>query len=109
MRHPHVCLILLCAILLSSCTENHDFEAGESLSPDGLASLSSELVTDKEEVDTADGFHTREIVYWTEGGSVYHRDRSCSHLKKSENVVEGSVKHARKEGKDRPCSTCGET
>jgi hypothetical protein len=28
-------------------------------------------------------------------------------LKRAENVVSGSVKHARKQGKERVCSTCG--
>ncbi len=100
--------ILLGVILLSACTPTENLEAGDSLSPEGLASLSAELFTEAEEPDTADGFHNREIVYWTEGGTVYHRDRDCYHLKKAETVVEGSVKHARKEGKERVCSACGE-
>ena len=102
-----VCALLLCALLLSACGPQADFEAGESLSPEGLASLSAELFTKAEEPDTADGFHNFERVFWTEGGSVYHRDRDCSHLKRAETVMEGSVKHARKEGKERVCATCG--
>ena len=100
-------LILTCALLLSSCGPSGDFEAGEPLDADGLASLSAELFTEAEEPDTADGYHNFETVYWTEGGSVYHRDRDCAHLKRAESVISGSVKHARKEGKERVCSTCG--
>ena len=107
MGRFQICMLLVCAALLSACGPTDDFEAGESLSPEGLASLSAELFTE-DEPDTADGFHNFERVYWTESGSVYHRDRDCSHLKRAETVLEGSVKHARKEGKERPCSTCYE-
>ena len=99
---------LLCLLLLTSCESGQNFEAGQSLSPEELASLSAELFTTAPEPDTADGFASREIVYWTEGGSVYHLDRDCYHLKRAERVIEGSVKHAWSEGKERVCATCGE-
>ena len=107
MGHLRICTVTLCALLLSSCAPTDRFEAGESLGPEELASISAELFTEAEEPDTADGFHNFETVYWTEGGSVYHRDRDCAHLKRAESVISGSVKHARKEGKERVCSTCG--
>lgn len=107
MQSLRLFLIMLGVILLASCAPMEDGEVGESLSPEGLAALSAQLFTEAEEPDTADGFHTRETVYWTEGGSVYHRDRDCYHLRKADAVLEGSVKHARKEGKDRVCSACG--
>lgn len=106
MRALRFFWILLGVILLAACTPTED--PGESLSPEGLASLSAELFTEAEMPDEADGFHNREVVYWTEGGTVYHRDRDCYHLKRAEAVTEGSVKHARKEGKERVCSACGE-
>jgi hypothetical protein len=45
-------------------------------------------------------------VYWTKGGSVYHRDRDCYHLKKSQSVSEGSVEQAVSLGKERLCASC---
>ena len=45
-------------------------------------------------------------VYWTKGGSVYHRDRDCYHLKKSQSVSEGSVEQAVSLGKGRLCASC---
>ena len=45
-------------------------------------------------------------VYWTNGGSVYHRDRDCYHLKKSQSVSEGSVEQAVSLGKGRLCASC---
>ncbi len=107
MRKITFILALLLCFLLSACSHNRDLSTGSPLSQEELASLSKELFTEADEPDTADGFSTREIVYWTEGGSVYHRDKSCYHLKKAETVIEGSVKHAWSEGKERVCSACG--
>lgn len=45
-------------------------------------------------------------VYWTKSGSVYHRDRDCYHLKKSQSVSEGSVEQAVSLGKGRLCASC---
>ena len=108
MRRLIAFFLIAAALALPACTPSDDFSAGRPLTRDELASLSAELFTEVEEPDTEDGFHNREIVYWTEGGSVYHRDRDCYHLKKAEAIVEGSVKHARKEGKERVCSACGD-
>ena len=116
MRKPSVAILwgsliaalLLTALLLSACTSAGDFEAGRPLDSGELASLSAEVFTTAAEPETADGFATRETVYWTEGGIVYHLDRDCPHLKRAERVIEGSVKHAWSEGKERVCTTCGE-
>ena len=107
MRRSAFCIMIICTALLTACTPTDDFEAGRPVDREELASLSAELFTEAEEPATADGFSTRETVYWTEGGSVYHRDRDCYHLKRAENVVSGSVKNAWKHGKERVCSACG--
>ncbi len=103
-----IAVFIACTALLTACTPTDDFEAGQPLDRDELASLSAELSTEGDEPVTADGFSTREVVYWTEGGSVYHRDRDCYHLKRAGSVVSGSVKNAWKQGKERVCSACGE-
>ncbi len=107
MRKIRFFPVLLVCVLFAACAHDRDFSAGSPLSKEELASLSAEFFTEADEPHTADGFSTREIVYWTEGGSVYHRDRDCSHLKRAETVTEGSVKHAWSMGKERVCSTCG--
>ena len=107
MRRREFVLLVACSLLLSACSPLQDLSSGKPLDREELASLSDELFTVGEEPDTADGFSNREVVYWTEGGGVYHRDKDCYHLKRAENVVSGSVKHARKQGKERVCSTCG--
>ena len=101
------CFMIICTALLTACTPTDDFEAGRPVDREELASLSAELFTEGDESTAADGFSTRETVYWTEGGSVYHRDPDCYHLKRAENVVSGSVKNAWKHGKERVCSACG--
>lgn len=45
-----------------------------------------------------------QIVYWTEGGDVYHVDRNCQHIRNRTNVESGTVAES---GKDRVCKTCG--
>ena len=108
MHRFSVPILIICTALLAACTPTDDFEAGRPVDRDELASLSAELFTEAEEPSTADGFSTRETVFWTEGGSVYHRDPDCYHLKRAEDVVSGSVKNAWKHGKERVCSACGE-
>lgn len=52
-----------------------------------------------------------ESVYITENGSVYHRDRECSHIRLSvRGVAKGQVGGLRNEdgGKYYPCESCGE-
>ena len=107
MRRSAFCIMIICTALLTACTPTDDFEAGRPVDREELASLSAELFTEGDESTAADGFSTRETVYWTEGGSVYHRDPDCYHLKRAENVVSGSVKNAWKHGKERACSACG--
>lgn len=46
-------------------------------------------------------------VYYTEKGSVWHRDRSCSSLKNSKNVLSGTVEEAESVGKSGSCKRCG--
>lgn len=45
------------------------------------------------------------LVYWTKNGTVWHTDRECSRIKKSD-VVEGTVEEAIAAGKERICSFC---
>ncbi len=46
------------------------------------------------------------IVYWKEGGSVWHESRLCGTLKRADNVKSGDVYTAYYAGKPRPCKTC---
>ncbi len=112
MRRFMPVLILLLLLLLPSCTPSDKFSAGQPLSKDELASLSAELFTQGN--DPEDGssptYTDREpnTVYWTEGGSVYHKYRDCRHLKNADSIKSGTVLTAQMTGKKRVCSECGE-
>ena len=51
----------------------------------------------------------REIVFWLDGGSVWHVSQLCSSIKKADPSVvkNGSVADAQNSGKERPCKICG--
>lgn len=46
------------------------------------------------------------VVYWTEGGSVYHHSSDCSSLRSSENILQGSIEDALLAEKERACKRC---
>ena len=50
---------------------------------------------------------TVDVVYWTEGGSVWHNTKDCSALARSKNIISGSVHDAVEAGKERVCKKCG--
>ena len=45
------------------------------------------------------------IVYWSEGGSVWHASKDCHHIKNKE-VISGTVAQAEKAGYKTGCKTC---
>lgn len=47
-----------------------------------------------------------ELVYWTENGSVYHLKKDCSSLRRSTNILQGSIAEALAAKKERVCKTC---
>jgi hypothetical protein len=115
MRKIFSLFLLLSLLLLPSCAPADGFDAGRPITPEELADISAELFTaaDAPE-DTPDESSDGEgvgrdpnTVYWTEGGSVYHRDPNCSHLKNAVSVKSGAVLTAQMDGKERVCSSCG--
>ena len=46
------------------------------------------------------------VVYWTEGGTVYHLRDTCSTLKRSKEIFHGSIEDAILAQKERACKTC---
>ncbi len=88
--------------------------AEEETAPSETETATSETETVPSGTETAPAEDTAESetvavsgkVYWTKGGSVYHKDRDCYHLKKSQSVSEGSVDQAVSLGKERLCASC---
>lgn len=108
MRRLIAFFLIAAALALPACTPSDDFSAGRPLTRDELASLSAELCTGAREPETVGGFSTQVVVYWTEGGSVYHLSKECYHLKRAASVESGSVSRAWALGKERACSVCGD-
>ena len=93
-------------LCLAACAPSHDFDGGRPINREDLESMSAAFFST--EAPTEGETYPHGIVFWTEGGSVYHRDRYCRHLAKATEVKSGYVGNARIYGKDRPCSVCGE-
>ena len=47
-----------------------------------------------------------DVVYWSEGGTVYHITDQCSTLRRSKMILHGTVEEALAAKKERPCKTC---
>ncbi len=102
----------ICAFVLTSCSKDHGFSAGNEMSGEELEKYREQLLAEQNE-EKADEQEPEEpadepleVVYYTENGTVWHADRNCSYLKRSQNVLEGSVEGAAIAGKTRPCSAC---
>ena len=100
-------LLTIC-LLLASCHSGGEFDGGRPISKEELASLSAELSGDaKEPAETAKNDGTvLYLVYWSEGGSVYHFTTDCRHLKDAKTVESGSIGDAVNKGKEKACSAC---
>ena len=46
------------------------------------------------------------VVYWTPGGETWHSTRNCPSLKRSKNIISGTVEQAKAAHKNRPCANC---
>lgn len=47
-------------------------------------------------------------AYWTAGGGSYHFSQNCTSLKRSKNIISGTLQEALDEGKTDPCNLCAE-
>ena len=86
-------------------------ETGESQTSESQTSESqtSESQTSESQTTEADNEGNKDdsnTVYWTSGGTVWHTRRDCSYLKKSKNILSGTVEEAISEGKNKLCSSC---
>lgn len=110
-----VSAVMCLALALGSCSSYSrtvsDFDAGETLTPEGVESILAAIsekeaaVTEKYPAVTDDNGEA--VVFWTESGSVWHRSRECSSLKRSTNIKSGNKSDAEAAGKKRACSVCG--
>ncbi len=104
-------LLLSIGILLCACSPTDRFSAGHPISKEELASLSAELFTASAD-PTTDRYAEAEsypagAVHWTDGGTVYHLDPACYHLRRADTVHHGTRTDAEAVGKQKVCSACG--
>ena len=102
-----ISLLIIC-LLLASCHGGDEFQGGRPITKEELASLSVELSGGaKEPAETAKNDGTvLYLVYWSDGGSVYHCASDCRHLKDAKSVHAGSIREAQENGKEKACSAC---
>jgi len=100
--------VLFMLLTVSSCgyTEK-DFSGGTPVN-DSIIDAAKDLAegTDPPKYEKVIGSDGLQIVFWTDGGSVYHTSKDCTTLSKSKNINSGSVDSAAVAGKSRGCSTC---
>ncbi len=99
-------VIALVIFMLTGCTKHLDpngegFNAGETLTPEELDRLSSQIFTASE---TARPFDN--IFYWTENGSKVHLFSDCGHLKNSSDICSGDENAVRSLKKSGMCASC---
>ena len=111
-----ICLwVLALVLLLASCgrAEGGVWYNGRELSESEIEEL---LIrgTESEEVERegtliayreGDAAPTEDSMYWTAGGSVYHKELSCRHLATAKTIYYGTAEDAAKE-KGRACTAC---
>ena len=93
------CLLLIGAV---ACTRD-TFQAGRPITKEELLSMSEALFTEAPEPDV---IYPEGTVHWTAGGSVYHTHADCSHLRRSKEILHGTLDEAIDAGKDKICSSC---
>lgn len=113
-------LSFCCAVLcLVSCAREPEEIGGVPVTPEMLESVSRSLAEKKEtdpvnittkvqasaEVEQSETV-LPDVVYWTKSGTVYHLRDSCSALRHSDNILQGSVEEAILAEKERACKIC---
>lgn len=106
-------MLFISLFLLVGCSSysqdvtNTDFYAGEELTPEDISSIAESIEAAKTEKYPRDTDAQGDpLVFWTEGGKVWHVSRECGTLKRSLSVIEGSELDAINAGKERVCSIC---
>ena len=106
----------ICALALAACAKERGFSAGTEMSAEELKAYRERLLAQQAEAEQkeepaapeapAEEDELLDVCYYTQNGTVWHADRNCSYLKRSQNVLQGSVEGAAIAGKTRPCSSC---
>ena len=103
-----LCLVL-CLLFLFSCVEHNTVEVvyKEGVDPNAALAFAEPDAEQTEALSYAENA-AEDAVYFTENGSVWHKDKECSSLKRSKNILSGTVEDAAAQGKTAPCKRCSE-
>ena len=114
-----ICLLLVVALtILPACSmfwsSNHSYSGGQILDDEMMSSIREEIISIEEtsedekesEETTKKTTDTGNLVYWTEGGGVYHFYKDCGYIKSASKVTSGSDTDAHNAGKSGVCSRC---
>ena len=107
-------MIFLCACAKDAPTVEYN---GRELTKEELAAIGAaieseeqaamqteketEVLTEEETREPADG-----VLFWTDGGRVWHESALCSYLSKKDSVHQGNEEQARAAKKERGCAFC---
>ena len=117
MRRSFVVLLLLLSLLLASCRNDNSTRGltnqsdGEKISTSDIETLYGLYANGTDGEGTIDVVipsdeEMKKIVYWTEGGNVFHTNPECSVYARSKEKVVGTLENAVRLGKSNQCSTC---
>ncbi len=123
-----VTFILLLTMSMLCCefdeSRNH-LSGGQLLDDEKMSQIRNEVLsgelseTDSDEITSEKDIAQDEtdenndnsdsIVFWTEGGSVWHISPTCSHIKNSsKKIFAGTTNDAVKAGKTKQCASCSD-
>ncbi len=113
-RIAFACLVLTFLFSFTGCVdrfigEDTAFSAGEVLTPEMIESIFNEIstpVTEKYPAETDEQGNL--LLYWLEGGSVWHISLSCGSVANAspESLHSGDIVAALAAGKERGCKVC---
>ena len=108
-----VFLVLSFLVFLIGCSGHHlgvstEQETLKVLTPEDIESIFAAVSIDIPEKYPTETDENGLIVYWLDGGTVWHASRECSNIRKADSskVNRGSVQDALSSGKERQCKIC---
>ena len=109
-----ICLAFSISASLVGCVERFvgeetDYATGDLLTPEMIESIFQAIstpVTEKYPSETLDSGEL--LLYWLEGGSVWHISRQCGSVSNADpqNLHSGNIDEALRAGKERGCKVC---
>jgi len=119
-----IALTLILTICMLSCDfdeSRHHLSGGVLLDDEKISEIKNEVLSEATKADENKEEKTEaatpkpieenteeqnDVVYWTESGTVWHKNADCSHIKNSSKIFSGKISDAQDAGKSKACSRC---